>query len=510
VALGVVAVGLVVRLVADVVVRRKLLPVLQRTRFVVDHLLAEAARGPVCWALFLVAAAGAMAVLGLPREPNVHGAALGLVKVLFVLDVLWFLMRVVSGADEWLAGKAEGQEGTTAAHVSLVVRKTLRVLRVALVVVFAVWLVQFLGVRALLAQLGLGSLPVWGFLGAFVFVLLGFTGKKLSDYLFGTVIVPWLRKTRFVLDHLLAEAASAPAGYMVLLLGFSGAFGVMVLPREPNVHGFAFGALKVLMVADILWFLFRLVDCVEGYLRELAARTESSLDDQMVPMIRKALKATIAVMGFVWVVQLLGYSVSTLLAGLGIGGLAVALAFQDTLANFFGSVFIFLDRPFVVGDWVKIGEAEGFVEEIGFRSTRIRTLPTTLVSIPNKHVADSAIENLSKMPHRRVLQTVGLTYETNAAQMEGAVGAIKELVEADPGVDKETIVVRFQEFGASSLDVLVLYFTTAIPLAEHLETKERVNLAILRKVEGLGLSMAFPTQTVYFEGDIAKSMAGGS
>ena len=357
------------------------------------------------------------------------------------------------------------------------------------------------------AKRQLFGVAVWQFVVAFVFVLFALAAKKISDHLFATRIIPLLRKTPFDLDHLVAEAAAPPIGWLLLLLGLYGTFGVLTLPREPNVHGAVFGLLKILLAADILWFLFRMVDIGDAYLTKLAGRTDSTLDDQLVPVVRKALKVTIALIGFVWAVQLLGYSVSSLLAGLGIGGLAVALALQDTLANFFGSVCIFLDRPFVVGDWVKIRDVEGFVEEVGFRSTRIRTLPTTLVSIPNKNVADATIDNLSKMPKRRVLQTVGVTYETDADQMEQAVAAIREIVENDEGVHKETIVVRFQEFGGSSLDILVLYFTTAIPLPGHLATKERVNLAIMRKLAAMGLDIAFPTQTIYFEGDIAKRMA---
>jgi len=210
----------------------------------------------------------------------------------------------------------------------------------------------------------------------------------------------------------------------------------------------------------------------------------------------------------VWVVQLLGYSVSSLLAGLGIGGLAVALALQDTLSNFFGSIFIFVDRPFRVGDMVRIDDVEGTVEEIGFRSTRIRTWPATLVSIPNKTVAESVVDNWSKMPKRRVFQTVGVTYETSADQMERAVAAIRKILEDDAGVDPEFLVVRFEDFGASSLDIRVAYFTKATDYAGYLETRERVNLAIMRALEQLGLSIAFPTHTVYFEGDVARALAG--
>ena len=225
------------------------------------------------------------------------------------------------------------------------------------------------------------GVAIWQFLAAFFFILAGLVLKKISDFVFDRKIIPLLKRTRFAFDNLLAEAASKPVGWLLFLGGFGVAFGVLTLPTEPNVRGFVFGTLKVLLVADAMWFLFRLVDVGVHYLSAVAEKTESKLDDQLVPVIRKALKATIAVISFVWVIQLLGYNVSSLLAGLGIGGLAVALALQDTLANFFGSIFIILDRPFAVGDWIKIGETEGVVEEIGFRSTRIRTWPTTVVAI---------------------------------------------------------------------------------------------------------------------------------
>jgi MscS family membrane protein len=350
------------------------------------------------------------------------------------------------------------------------------------------------------------GVAVWQAIAAFVFILVGLVLRKVSDYLFASKIVPLLRRTPYALDELLAEAAASPVGVLLLLLGFGGAFAVLPLPVDPDVQGFVYGLLKLLVAGDVLWFLFRLVDVGSQYLVRLAGKTDSKLDDQLIPVIRKALKATVGVIGFVWVVQLLGYSVSSLIAGLGIGGLAVALALQDTLANFFGSVFIFLDRPFTVGDWIRVDDVEGIVEDIGFRSTRIRTWPATLVAIPNKNMANATVDNWSKMPKRRVMQTVGVTYETTADQMEQAVEGIRDIVENDEGVDKEFIVVRFTDFGDSSLNILVYYFTTAIPFADHTETKQRINLAIMRLLRGMGLSIAFPTRTLYFEGPVAENL----
>lgn len=352
------------------------------------------------------------------------------------------------------------------------------------------------------------GVALWQFLSAFVMVLVGLVLKQISDHIFERRLVPLLERTRFSMDNLLVRAASRPVGYLLLLGGLGLASAVLTLPTEPNVRGFVRGLLKVLFAADVLWFLFRVVDVFVEYLSKLAARTESKLDDQLVPLVRKALKVTIGLICAVWVVQLLGFSVSSLIAGLGIGGLAVALALQDTLANFFGSIVIFADRPFSVGDRIKMGEVEGTVEDIGFRSTRIRTYPATLVSVPNRTVANAVIDNRSKRPKRRVKQTVGVTYETTAEEMEKAVAAIREILEKDEGVDQEFIVVRFDDFGDSSLNIQVLYFTKDTDYALHMAAKERLNLAIMRALVELGLSIAFPTRTVYFEGDVAKGMAG--
>ncbi len=341
------------------------------------------------------------------------------------------------------------------------------------------------------------GIAIWQFGAAFLLILAGLVLKKVSDYLFARRIIPLLEKTPFAIDDGLATAASAPLGYVFVLAAFAGAFAVLPLPAAPDVETFVFGTMKVLAGAILVWFLFRAVDAIVGSLAVYAQRSESKLDDQLLPLIRRALKATIAVVCFLWIVQLLGYSVSSLLAGLGIGGLAVALALQDTLANFFGSIFIFLDRPFTVGDWIKVAGTEGTVEQIGFRTTRIRTWPATLVFIPNKTVANEVIDNWSRMPKRRVSQTIGITYETRADQMQNAVSAIRGILEGDEGVDQEFMLIRFTEFGEFSLNILVYYFTRDVTWDEHLATKERVNLGIMRALEELGLSIAFPTHTIH-------------
>ena len=294
----------------------------------------------------------------------------------------------------------------------------------------------------------------------FVCVLAGLVLKKLSDIAFHKKIISFLKRSRWEFDNMIAEAASRPVGWMFVIGGFSTAFSIIRLPEHlDHINQLLSNIIKIAFTFNIVWFLYRCVDVIVEHLEKLAERTESKLDDQLVPLVRKALKITIGVVAFMWTVQLLGYSVTSLLAGLGVGGLAVALALQDTLANVFGSIVLFIDRPFSVGDWIKIGDSEGIVENIGFRSTLIRTWEATVISIPNKQVADSVIDNWSKMPKRRVRQTVGVTYETTPVQMEKAVAAIRDIIESDDGVNKDLIVVRFTEFGPSTLDIMVRYFT---------------------------------------------------
>ena len=338
------------------------------------------------------------------------------------------------------------------------------------------------------------GVAVWQAIAAVAFLVVGYLVKKVSNVLTRRAQARFEANAERRFELVLAASAGKPLGYLILLAGVAGALWVLPLPEQPaDVKFLAFAIVKVLLVADVLWFLFRAIDAAVAGLARLSERGQSRFGDQLVPMLRKSLKGVIAIVCVLWVVQLLGYSVTSLLAGLGIGGLAVALALQDTLANFFGSVFIFTDRPFKVGDQVRIADVEGVVEEIGFRSTRIRTWPASLVSIPNKTVAGATVENLSRMSRRRVMQTLGLPYKTGPDEMERAVAAVRETVAGDSGVDSEDVVVRFSDFGATGLQVLVIYYTRAVAYGEHLAAKERVNLAVMRRLRELGLSIGPPT-----------------
>jgi MscS family membrane protein len=167
----------------------------------------------------------------------------------------------------------------------------------------------------------------------------------------------------------------------------------------------------------------------------------------------------------------------------------------------FGSLTIFTDRPFQIGDWIKMSGIEGVVEDVGFRSTRIRTFAKTLITVPNSKIANEAIENMNARPKRRIKMTIGVTYDTNANQMEQALDSIREILRTHPGVDQAYWLVYFTDFGSSSLDIFLYYFSASTVWAQYLEVRQKVNLAIMRKLEELGLEFAFPSQTVYLKQD---------
>ena len=334
---------------------------------------------------------------------------------------------------------------------------------------------------------------------AFLALLVGFIGQRLIVYFIRERLPRLTAKTKTEIDDTFLRVIEKPVGLFAVLVGFFLAGGALSLPTEPNIRRFYFDTLKTFLAVDVAWLFLRFVDVLVVYLKSISKRTDTTLDDELLPIIRKTLKVFIALIAAVLILQNLGYSVTGLITGLGIGGLAVALAAQDLLSNVFGSFVIFTDRPFRMGDWIVAGDVEGVVEEVGFRSTKIRTFAKTLVTVPNKTIADLAIDNFSRMPKRRVKMTVGVTYETNADQMQQALAKIRELLRTHKGVDQNFFLVYFTEFGDSSLNILVYYFTVTTVWEEYLLAREEINLAIMRELEAMGLSIAFPTQTVYLK-----------
>ena len=288
-------------------------------------------------------------------------------------------------------------------------------------------------------------------------------------------------------------ALIGPMGAFLVVCSIYAALAVFNLSPEAE-HLAAYGTRGAATVI-VLWGIFCAGAAGLVHLEKVARSRDLGIAVFM-PLIRKMLGFFFAILGILIVAESLGLEVKTFLAGLGIGGLAVALAAQDTIANMFGSFVVVLDHPFRVGDTVRIAGNEGTVEDIGLRSTRLRTSARTQIVMPNKLVASEAITNLSRMPQRRVDQAIGLTYDTTAGQMEVILADLRALLRQDPGVHPSLIAAYFASYGESSLDIQIVYFTNDPSWEKHMEVRERVNLQIMRAVEGRKLAFAFPTQTV--------------
>ncbi len=301
-------------------------------------------------------------------------------------------------------------------------------------------------------------------------------------------------RTHTTLDDKLFPAVEGPAATLVMVGGIAAA--ITVLRLSPEVDRWLLGGARIAALAVFFWGLIRAGGAVLSHLEEIAHARHMTVATFM-PLIKKTLLVFAVIFGALVIAQSQGLPVQSFLAGLGIGGLAVALAAQDTIANMFGSLVVVMDQPFKVGDVVRIGASEGRVEDIGLRSTKIRTLSRTVIAIPNKTVAAEAITNRSRWAHRQVDQVLGFTYDTTPEQLEAMAGDLRALLRADPGVHPDMIVVSFANFGASSLDVQLTWFTADFDWAKHMEVRERINLKIMRAVAARGLAFAFPTQTVH-------------
>jgi MscS family membrane protein len=313
-------------------------------------------------------------------------------------------------------------------------------------------------------------------------------------------------KTETTLDDKLFPALEGPVTTFVMVTGIFAAVKVLKL-SETTDRTIGYGS-TVAFSLVVFWGLLRAFGAVLDHMHEVAREKQMGVAAFM-PWIKKTLVAIFVVIGVLITVQSLGFNVSTILSGLGIGGLAFALAAQDTIANLFGSIVVAIDQPFKVGETVRIGANTGLVEDIGLRSTKIRLIDKSLVILPNKLVSSEAIVNLSRFTQRRVEQVIGLTYDTRPDQMEAIVEEVRQIILAEPTVDVTSVMVFFRDFSASSLDLWIVYLTTGDDFQEGLALRQRVNLAIMRAVAARGLSFAFPTQTMHLDGPVAKQWVGG-
>lgn len=266
---------------------------------------------------------------------------------------------------------------------------------------------------------------------------------------------------------------------------------------------------KIVLSVNIVRMVYISMDAVGEVLKAYTAKTPSTMDDHLAPLAVKSGKVLVVILGALIVLQNMNVNVMSLVAGLGLGGLALALAAQDAVANLIGSVMIILDRPFSIGDAVKVNDVEGTIESIGFRSTRIRTVYNSLVTIPNSTMAKDKIDNMGLRPFRRIRQVLGLHYDTSPELIEHFCTRVKYLISQEPAVVKETIQVAFNGFADSTLNVLVNFHLEVFDINDELERQQKIFCEIIEAAKEMNVIFAYPTQTVYYMQGTQQSESHG-
>lgn len=257
--------------------------------------------------------------------------------------------------------------------------------------------------------------------------------------------------------------------------------------------------IKVLITVFIAITLYRGVDILFFYLKKIADKTENTLDDRLLPILRRPTKGIVILAGLIVILQTLEFNITGILAGISIGGLAFALAAQDTIKNLFGSLMIFIDKPFEPGDWIISKDVDGSVEEIGLRSTKIRAFSDSLISIPNGRLADQTIDNMGMRHYRRFKTSIGIKYNTPPDAIENFVKRLEDVVLSHSITRKDYFHIYLNEFSSSSLNILFYIFFEAPTWQQELKARHEIMLAIIGLAHEMGIDFAFPSQSIYME-----------
>lgn len=344
---------------------------------------------------------------------------------------------------------------------------------------------------------------LWQYMALVLLVALGLVVRKIIAAVVTSRIKALTEGLHQQWPSRIVEVVASPAALALTAIVLRIGYPQLLLPVDWSK---ALAALvRVLITISILWALYGGVDVLTARLAEKAETTESKLDDQLIPLLRKTLKVLVVVVGTLVVLQNLDFDVTTLFASVSIGGLALGLAAKDALANLFGSISIFVDSPFQIGDWINVAGKDGTVEEVGFRSTRIRTFYNSVLVMPNATIANANIDNYGLREFRRCFVTLGLTYDTTPEQMQAFVEGVRAIIQANPLTRKDAYEVHMSGFGDSALEVMVYFFFECETWTEELEARHNIFLEFMRLARDLGVGFAFPTQSLHIESSATPS-----
>jgi len=342
-------------------------------------------------------------------------------------------------------------------------------------------------------------LPDYQWICLLTLIFIGLAADALTRWFLSLVSSRWLEN--YIEEEELAARAKIwrPLGRLVNAATWY--WGTKLIGLPPATLNILLAVLKLFTIYAAAWTAYAVIDVVAKYLARQALRTDTKFDDLLVPLVSKSLKILVTCIALLTAAQTFDVPILGLVGGLGLGGAALAFASKDAVANFFGSVTVLFDRPFEVGDWIVTEGTEGTVETVGFRSTRIRTFYNSLVTLPNSHLTTAAVDNMGRRRYRRIKTTLGVQYDTTPDQLEDFCEGIRQLILSHPNTRKDYFHVYLNDFGPSSLDIMLYCFVQCPDWGSELQSRHRLFSDIIRLADKLGVQFAFPTRTLHMVGE---------
>ncbi|MBJ77601.1 MAG: hypothetical protein CMJ98_11400 [Planctomycetes bacterium] len=336
----------------------------------------------------------------------------------------------------------------------------------------------------------------WQWIGLLALIAVAVVAERVVAFILRRMVRGSARSERVDLDERQLTRFVRPFGVMITWWLFLVMLPMLELENVALIRGLDLIGGVLISVAGVL-AAWRLVDVVCDFLKNKAQRTNNTFDDMLVPLLRRTLKIFVVVMGLAYFSSKVTEDFYKVIAGVSIGGAVLAFAFKDSLENVFGTFTVLLDKPFQLGDWITVGEVDGSVESVGFRSTRVRTFYNSLITVPNRHFISAKVDNWGARSYRRIKTTLGVTYSTPPETIEAFCEGIRELIRAHPFTRKDYFHVYLNGFSASSLDIMLYCFVETPDWSMELREKHRLFADILRLADRLGVEFAFPTQSLH-------------
>jgi MscS family membrane protein len=342
------------------------------------------------------------------------------------------------------------------------------------------------------------QIPLWQYIATAIYIVLAWLFARFLDYLVTVQLTKLAGDDKSKIMTWFIDLLHSPVRILSFVLLLS--FGLNLFRWPSWLEAWIRAGFKVVLAFSLTYLALKMVDVLAAFWRaKLGQKADRTFNELLVPLVSKTLKFFLLIMAVLATLDNLGFNIRTLLAGVSISGLAIGLAAQDTVGNLFGAAAVFMDKPFKIGDRIKMGDVEGFVEEMGLRSTRIRNLDGHLITVPNKTVGNSTITNITRRPNIKTVLNIGVTYDTPAGKVRQALEILGEVYRKHP--ETHDVIIGFNQFADSSLNINVIHWWKTVDFKLYMAGMQEMNLEIKRRFDEAGISFAFPTRTVYLRQD---------